>query len=43
MGLTQRVKAAGTEIIYTNRRRNSKDSLDIAGPTTVLLKVMVSM
>ena len=43
MGFTQRVKAAGTEIIYTNRRRNFKDSLDIAGPTTVLLKVMVSM
>lgn len=40
MGLSQSVKAAGTEIIYTNRRRNFKDSLDIAGPTTVLLKVM---
>lgn len=40
MGFNQRVKAAGTEIIYTNRRRNFKDSLDIAGPTTALLKVM---
>ena len=43
MGFDQSVKAAGTTIIYTNKRRNFEDSLTIAGPTTALLKVMVSM
>ncbi|CAH3143374.1 unnamed protein product [Porites evermanni] len=40
MGFDQSVKAAGTTIIYTNKRRNFEDSLTIAGPTTALLKVM---
>ena len=43
MGFSQRVKAAGTTIIYTNKKRNFRDTLTIAGPTTALLKVMVSM
>ena len=43
MGLNQRVDAAGTTIVYTNKRRNFKDSLTIDGPTTAPLKVMVSM
>ena len=42
MGFNQRVNVAGTTIIYTNKRSNFKDSLSIAGPTTALLKVMVS-
>ena len=42
LGFNQKVKAAGTTIVYEHKRKNYRDSVTIAGPTNAILKVMVS-
>ena len=42
-GKTQTKQAAGTTIVYTNKKNKFKDVLEIAGPTNAVLRVMVRL